>query len=165
MGKIDILKWLKGARGQRVVLVIFVIAAIVYFMPGNEITEGTAEAKSPVALQFGEDYVILYGVAAPDPTLQCTRDGTATPCILAAIEELGTQVKGRTVTCQPVRSMQFTLPFGRCSADGLDLARHMTREGWVVTALQYTDEYLTDEVTAREAGIGIWATNETAYPE
>ena len=27
------------------------------------------------------------------------------------------------------------------------------------------DEYLTDEVTAREAGIGIWATNETAYPE
>jgi len=158
-------KWLKGPRGQRVLLIIFVIAFIVYMMPRDETLEGAPIAVGGTGLKFAEEFVALYGVAAPAPTLYCERDGNTTSCLKAAADELAAQIEGRTVRCEPIRSVQFAMRLGRCTADGLDLSRHMVRQGWLAAAIQVTDKYLADEVAAREAGLGLWATNEIAWPE
>ena len=157
-------KWLKGPRGQRVLLIIFVIAFIVYMMPRQETLEGEAVAAGGTGLKFGQEYVALYGIASPSPLLDCERAGQAVNCMAATKAELADQVAGRTVRCEPVRSIQYAVPLGRCTADGLDLARYLVREGWATAALQLSDEYLAEEVAAREAGRGLWATNETASP-
>jgi len=156
--------WFKGPRGQKILLVIFGVAVIMYIAPQNDTLEGEATAAGGIGLNINSEYVLLYGIETLSPLLQCERAGIQMSCMVASTEELALQIKNRNVRCEKKISMKQGLTIAHCLADGLDLSKHLVKMGWATAAISVTEEYLSDEVMARKESRGLWSTHQSASP-
>ena len=49
-----------------------------------------------------------------------------------------------------------------CEVDGEDIGRWMVRQGWAFAYRRYSRDYVAEETTARDLGLGIWRGNVEA---
>ena len=156
--------WFKGSRGQKILLIVFGVAVVIYMTPQNDVIEGQASAIGGIGLEINSQYVVLYGINSLSPLLKCKRGKEKIACVQLATNNLASQIKNRYVKCERKTSVKKSLVTGYCLADGLDLSKFLVRNGWATAAIATTDEYLDEEVIARRELKGIWATHKTADP-
>jgi hypothetical protein len=60
------------------------------------------------------------------------------------------------VTCQPLKLDRHHRTVARCFVGTLDIEAEMVRRGLVWAFVKYSSDYVSEEVIARAAHIGIW---------
>jgi endonuclease YncB( thermonuclease family) len=61
------------------------------------------------------------------------------------------------VTCEARDHDRYGRTVAVCTAQGLDIASEMVREGWAVAYTRYSLAYVPDEIAARVAKRALWA--------
>ena len=152
------------------VLVSLAVAVLVSTATREERTEvhtdGPVETRTSTrlrvvdgdTLRIDSEYVRLHGIDAPEKRQPCSKGGTEFPCGIAATEYLASLVENKEVTCSARDIDRFGRTVGVCTVDGKDLGRLMVRHGWALAYRKYASDYINDEATARDRGLGMWAT-------
>lgn len=100
----------------------------------------------------------LEGIDAPETDQVCLDQHSATwTCGIAARNRLAGHVGGRPVDCAPSGQDVYGRTLAVCRMAGEDLNAWMVREGWALAFVRYSNTYVADEATAREAQRGLWS--------
>lgn len=119
---------------------------------GSEIV-GVASVTDGDTIEIHGQAIRLSGVDSPERGATCGDVNVYQRAALA----LSDYIDGRTVTCATSGNDRYGRAIGTCSVGGVDLAEHMTREGWTRDWPRYSNRaYADEEREARTAGRGIW---------
>ena len=98
----------------------------------------------------------LHGIDAPEKAQTCRIEGAPWACGIAAWGELVQLVAGKNVTCEVRDVDRYGRSVAVCAADGEDINAALVAQGWALAYRQFSDDYVTQEGEAREAGLGMW---------
>lgn len=133
-------------------LAIFVCAA------ARADVRGEAEVTDGDSLRIAEQRVRLHGIDAPELRQICKNASNANyNCGEQAKAALRHAIAGSEVRCVQRDRDRYGRIVAVCVAGGVQLNRHMVREGWAVALPQYSRDYVADEETARRDRRGLWA--------
>lgn len=118
---------------------------------------GIGRAKDGDSLMVGTREVRLFGIDAPEFKQQCQREGRSWACGMAAFKQLQKTADGETVTCQSLGTDPNGRTLGRCSVGATELNRMMVASGLAVAFRRYSFDYVSEEGSARQARLGLWA--------
>ena len=117
---------------------------------------GAARAGDGDSFRLGDDRVRLLGLDAPELTQDCTTtEGRTWPCGRAARDRMAELLAQGAVDCRPEDTDQYGRLLATCMVAGRDLGGIMVGEGLAVSA----GRYWTEEASARDDRLGIWAGN------
>lgn len=109
-------------------------------------------------LQFDNETVQLYGIDAPFGNQTCKNaTGLTYNCSMISQQKLSELVNGKQLTCTDKGKGKNGHRLVSCSVDGDDLAALMVRSGWAVADRDVTNTYVSDEKSAHDHKIGLWA--------
>jgi endonuclease YncB( thermonuclease family) len=127
---------------------------------------GVPHITSGDAVTIGKTHIRLAAIAAPSLEQICVdAAGARWTCGLAARDELAKHVGTKPWTCQPLRSDRYGRSVAKCSVDGEDIAKWLTRAGWATAATRVSHDYEADEAAAKTAKAGLWAGAFIAPPD
>lgn len=124
----------------------------------NEIS-GSAAALTGDTMRVDGTLVRLTGIEAPASAQPCHRaNGRRWNCASTARSGLNKIVRGRKVTCTSSGRDGGGWTLARCAIDGTkDIATELVRKGYVFsTDNSFFSSLSNEEITAREAKLGIW---------
>jgi endonuclease YncB( thermonuclease family) len=105
----------------------------------------------------GGTTVRLFGVIAPDLDQTCEAPGGRKwKCGRASAAMVLETVKGKTLICKGYTKNANGELLADCMFDGVDLNRHLVREGWVLAYPRHTVKYMMEEKEAASARKGLW---------
>jgi endonuclease YncB( thermonuclease family) len=120
-----------------------------------ETLRGRAVAEDGDSLMIGGRHIRLFGVDAFEYRQRCGR----TKCGKAAFQHLQRLVQGQSVSCARQDIDRYGRLVAICRlADGRDIGREMVRSGFAVAYRHYSTRYVADEMAAKKARAGAWAT-------
>lgn len=129
------------------------------------VIEGRAEIVDGDGLKIGPVAIRIHGIDAPEEGQTCPdRSGGSWSCGTAASNRLDELAGGRNVACEVLDSDAYGRLIAVCDQDGRDLAGHMVQDGLAWAYIEYSDDYVDQEKTARNAGIGVWQTKGAEPP-
>jgi len=104
----------------------------------------------------------LHGVDAPESGQYClAQTGSWQPCgrtsAFALQDFIGTDV----VSCEARDRPSYGRTVAECFVRGTSINRWLARQGLAVAVPSFTMAYVPDEMQARSASVGIWATRFT----
>lgn len=102
-------------------------------------------------LKLGGNTIRLYGIDAPELKQVCR----GWPAGSLAQEALGAMVVGRRVTCEGKGNDQYGRMLAVCRADGVDIGAEIVRSGMAWSFTKYSGIYLSQEIEARTADLGV----------
>ena len=94
----------------------------------------------------------LNGIDAPEHGQTCGD----WRCGAAATDALADLIEGEKVTCNTISEDGYGRLIATCFADGHDLSAQMVDKGLAWAFVRYSDDYLRDELNAKEEALGIW---------
>ena len=102
--------------------------------------------------------VRLHGVDAVE-TGQTCRDaaGTSWACGVWVTEEVRAAFEGQPAACEPIELDRYGRTVAACAVNGADLGARLVAAGMALAYTDYSDRYVSQEATARAAGVGLWA--------
>jgi endonuclease YncB( thermonuclease family) len=107
----------------------------------------------------GQNYR-LHGIDAPEAGQKCSKAGGGNwRCGDIATESLIKLVRGKQVQCDNRGKDGFERVIGVCSVGGVDINRQMVLKGYAWAFRKFSQDYIQEENTARNAGLGIWQAN------
>lgn len=128
-------------------LVLMLPIAVVFSAAAQTITDGDT-------IKLDGTTYRLWGIDAPEAKQWC---GDYPAGVLAAAT-LETLVKGKApVICEPKDTDRYGRTVAICRVDGRDLGQAMVRLGMAWAFTRYSQDYVTDEVGAKEANLGVHA--------
>jgi endonuclease YncB( thermonuclease family) len=99
----------------------------------------------------------LYGVMAPDRRQHCeTQQGEPVNCGYKSYDALDTMIQGKRMTCVDFEKDKSGATTGTCYLGDKILNSLIVRNGWALSFVQESSDYLGLEERARESGKGIW---------
>lgn len=106
----------------------------------------------------------LEGIDAPESRQICTERETGEPvrCGQRAAFFLADMLGEHNVACIENGRDRYRRILAHCQVDGEDVGAAMVRAGWALAFVRYSREYEAQEVEAKAAGAGLWATEFVA---
>ena len=139
-------------------------------MPGTTVTEanplpapggtivGTASVIDADTLDIRSERIRLVGVDAPESGQNCKdANGTLVRCGSTAANALAAWINRNPVTCISEGKDRYQRILGKCSVRGQSLQDWLVRNGHAVAYREYSPEFVSAEIAARQAKAGIWA--------
>ena len=103
--------------------------------------------------------VRLWGIDAPEKTQPCFIAGDYWDCFAVAIRTLETMVYEQILECSQ-RADTDRRRRGKvyvvCKMGEIDVGEELVRAGMAVAFREQSEDYVTAEDAAREAGVGLW---------
>ncbi len=99
----------------------------------------------------------FYGIDAPESSQTCHKDGKNYFCGEEAAAALTNRIGGKPVTCKEQDTDKYQRIVAICYVDGIDLNQWMVAHGHALAYRSYSMRYVSDEISARNAHLGIWS--------
>jgi len=152
-----------GWRAQ-IFVVAVVAVGVLYAYRGGRDRSLPSIVAGPAAVIDGDSITVagwqvrLQGIDAPEWEQTCTdASGKDWPCGRTTARELGTLIRGRSLTCKPSEFDQHDRVLAVCSLpDGADINAWLVRQDWAV-AFGHSRLIAAAEAEARAAKRGLWA--------
>lgn len=113
-------------------------------------------------LKLNETTYRLHGIDAPEYGQKCNKlNGKTWPCGKQATEVLGDLILGKRIACEPKENDGYGRVIAVCYADGENLNAYMIQNGLAWAFRKYSNDYVTEEDSARVRKIGIWQSYTT----
>lgn len=117
---------------------------------------GPAEVIDGDSLTVAGRPVRLFGIDAPEGKQTCERGGAKWDCGEESANQLRSLIDGHEVHCQGQGVDQYGRLIAVCSSNGFDLNRTMVEAGWATAFRRYSEDYVTAEIRAKSAKLGLW---------
>ncbi len=118
---------------------------------------GVPKIREADQIQIGNTRIRLGGIDAPSTDQLCLNTkGERWTCGVAARDELIKRFGGKAWTCQTRAIDRRGRTVARCQADGEDVQKWLTANGWALAYARLSRDYEPDEKIAREAKAGMW---------
>lgn len=118
---------------------------------------GPAEAIDGDTLSFTGIRVRLSGIDAVELKQSCLRSGQEWNCGEDARVVLAQLIDGKQLSCTGHETDIYGRIVAHCRAGSLDLGEEMVSAGLATAYVEYSSEYADQEVRAKQARLGIWA--------
>lgn len=119
---------------------------------------GTAKVIDGDTIKLGDTRIRLQGLDAPEASQLCySNNATAWPCGKAATEALTTLLSQHPVRCQSTLRDPYRRYLGTCMVGITSVNAWLVRQGWAVAYRKYSNDYISQENSARGAKLGIWS--------
>lgn len=99
----------------------------------------------------------LFGIDAVEAHQTCTRNGEPWACGQDAAAALRQLIDGKSIQCRQHAYDAYGRVVAACTANGLDLAGSMVRQGYAVALSEFSQEYVEIEKSAQARRVGIWS--------
>lgn len=108
-------------------------------------------------VQIEQSKMRLQGIDAPETDQLCLdAHGKTWACGIVARDLLVAYSAGREWDCDLNGQDRYGRSLATCFIEGEDVAGWMVRQGWALSFTKYSHSYDSDEMTAREARLGLW---------
>lgn len=87
----------------------------------------------------------------------CIKQAASYACGKEAAFALSGKIARRPISCTPESRDRYGRTVATCKLDQLDLNQWLIRNGHAVAYRLYSARYVSDETSAKNARIGIWA--------
>ena len=119
---------------------------------------GLARVVDGDTVVIGQQHIRLEGIDAPETDQICLdAKGDRWTCGVGARDRLNERIGSRQVSCSDKGRDRYGRMLSTCSVAGEDLNAWMVREGWALAYVHYSQAYVGEEATARDANRGIWS--------
>jgi len=119
---------------------------------------GTASVIDADTLDIRSERIRLVGIDAPESGQRCKdAKGALVRCGSIAANALDAWINRNPVTCIVEGRDRYERALGQCSVRGESVQDWLVRNGHAVAYRQYSTEFVSAELAAREAKAGIWA--------
>jgi endonuclease YncB( thermonuclease family) len=126
-----------------------------------EIT-GEARVIDGDTVDIGPVRIRLHGIDAPESDQPCAQtDGGSWKCGTAATSRLADMIDGHLITCEARDRDAYGRIIGVCFKDDIDLNALLVREGLAWAYVRFSEDYITQELSAQAEKIGIWQAETT----
>ena len=106
---------------------------------------------------IGETKIRLHGIDAPEMKQTCkTSKGKKQMCGILAKQALERLVKGQDVTCKGDKRDRYKRLIAVCYVGPFNINEQMVVDGWALAYWQYSNDYISEENSARIATSGLW---------
>lgn len=120
--------------------------------------EGRARVLDGDTIEIRGERIRIHGIDAPEGGQMCTgAKGKPFNCGATAKQALAGKLKGRPVACERKDTDQFGRMVAVCRAGSLDVGRWMVQNGYAIAFIRYSEDYVSEESTARASRRGMWA--------
>ena len=120
---------------------------------------GWASVVDGDTLDVGEVRIRLFGVDAPESRQSCVAGGRRRACGERATRALGGLVGGRTVSCEERDRDRYGRIVAVCSSARRAVNAWMVSRGLALAYQRYSRDYVGEEASAYDAGLGMWRGN------
>jgi endonuclease YncB( thermonuclease family) len=119
---------------------------------------GIASVIDADTIEIHGTRIRLYGIDAPEGRQECTRpDGAKWRCGQQGSLALANLIGRASIRCEARDHDQYGRTVAVCFKGAEDINRWLVRSGWAVAYRQYSNAYVADEATARNARANIWS--------
>jgi endonuclease YncB( thermonuclease family) len=119
---------------------------------------GTASVIDADTLDIRSERIRLVGVDAPESGQKCKdANGALVRCGSTAANALDAWINRNPVTCISEGKDRYQRILGKCSVRGQSIQDWLVRNGHAIAYREYSTEFVSAEIAAREAKAGIWA--------
>lgn len=109
-------------------------------------------------VDVGETRVRLHAIDAPEQDQLCqTEQGADFACGTWATEQVVDAFGGQHAVCHQVDMDRYGRVVAKCAVQGVDMGKHIVREGWAFAYRRYGPDYDLEEKAAYVAGRGLHA--------
>jgi len=110
-------------------------------------------------IELSGQKIRLHGIDAPEAKQTCTKEGKEWLCGQEASWALARIIEEHWVTCKPKDTDRYGRIVAVCyMAEGqIDINSLMVEQGWALAYRRYSGDYVGQEATAKNSGVGIWA--------
>lgn len=122
-----------------------------------EPSAGTASVIDGDTLEIRGQRFRLFGIDAPESQQTCKKDGKEYLCGKEAAFALSDTIGQQTVTCEKQDVDPYQRIVAICYAGQIELNRWMVANGHALAYRHYSDRYVSEEMSAKAAHLGIWA--------
>lgn len=127
-------------------------------VPQNVIKGSVSSIASGDRFRIGNQWIRLFGVAAPDINQTCADDHhRAYNCGYTVARKLKDLLGNDEVTCNIISISEEGYISARCSIGQYDLGAALVESGWAVAMRNVSPVYIPYEESARSKQIGLWA--------
>jgi endonuclease YncB( thermonuclease family) len=118
---------------------------------------GIARVVDGDSLVINQTRLRLHGIDAPESNQQCIRDNKAWPCGKEATSALAEIAEGARLNCAVLDRDRYKRLIVRCAVGEIDLGARLVRLGLAMAYMQYSEDYVQAEASARRRRVGIWS--------
>ena len=108
-------------------------------------------------LEVAGQRVRLFGIDAPESDQTCLKNGASWSCGRVATQQLSSLLEDQQVECSGKGTDQYGRMLAVCTAGPEQLNQVIVEQGWAVAYRQYSDEYVSAELSAKSNHLGIWS--------
>jgi endonuclease YncB( thermonuclease family) len=123
----------------------------------------TADLQGPLRVVDGDTFdvggtrVRLHGVDAPENAQTCLdEDGDSWACGDWATDGARDLWEGRPATCEIIETDRYGRAVSRCAVGGLDIGATLVSRGMALAYVEYSRDYVSQQVEAEAARVGLW---------
>lgn len=110
-------------------------------------------------LKIGTVTYRLHGIDTPEPGQRCNEFGGGTwPCGDLATRHLERLIDGAAVACDDRGSDDYDRVIAVCFANTTNINAQLVLDGMAWAFRTYSNDFVPEEGTARQKGVGIWQT-------
>jgi endonuclease YncB( thermonuclease family) len=137
---------------------ILLLAFVASATHAAEMISGVPQIVDGDTLVIGTTKIRLASIDAPESDQVCLdANRKRWPCGIEARDRLAAHIGNRPIDCSPTGLDAYGRTLAICSFAGENLNKWMVQQGWALSFVQYSKEYLPDEEAARVAGRGLWS--------
>ena len=123
-----------------------------------DIISGVPRVVDGDTIEIGSTKIRLESIDAPETDQACLDAHEACwKCGIEARDRLKEHIADRSIDCASNGSDRYGRTLAACSIGGEDLNAWMVQQGWALAFVRYSNKYVADEATAREAQRGMWS--------
>ena len=145
-------------------LLLVPICALIMAAIGPSLLARQPETAGPPRVLDGDTIDIrgqrirLHGIDAPEADQTCLdANRLRYPCGAIATRALSAIISRNTIRCVTRDTDRYGRSIAQCFVNGTDIGATLVRTGMAVAYRQYSQSYVHEENSARDAGAGIWS--------
>lgn len=126
-------------------------------IPPDGVIRGPARVVDGDTIDIGGIRIRLEGIDAPEAGQTCsTAAGAPWECGTEATRTMVQLTRGQDLACVSHSLDTYGRVLATCYAGNTDIEAEMVRRGMAWAFVRYSQTYVADEATARNAHVGIW---------
>jgi endonuclease YncB( thermonuclease family) len=150
--------WFGGSLESVPLRFLLISLLLISFPAQAQQIAGQASVIDGDTIEISGQRIRLHGIDAPESRQTCQdAAGRDYRCGRKAAFALADWIGRATVSCEPRDTDRYGRVVAVCRARGADINRMLVRQGWAVVYREYSRDYVSDELFARQARAGMWA--------
>jgi endonuclease YncB( thermonuclease family) len=108
-------------------------------------------------IKIGDTRIRLHGIDTPEAKQTCqTQNGSVYRCGDMATFALAALIEKHWVTCSQTDKDRYGRVVAVCFTGPVNLNAEMVRSGWALAYRKYSNDYVSQEDSAKAAKVGLW---------